>query len=145
MKSPFAHQTLVSASQEHHSIKSSTSQFYLCWIIPISIKMCCLFSHFFCQLQLISLSLHQDPKEEAVTPWLHFPLIFSNPLQSGFHPLHFSGTEPVKVTSDLALLILSPYLTYKWQVISLIHFVHLDSSMAHTLPGFPPVLLVVPI
>lgn len=120
----------LSASQEHHSIKSSTSQFYLYWIIPISIKMCCLFPPFLLSVTThFSIPLQQDPKEEAVTPWCHFPLIFSNPLQSGFSVA--LNLWPYIVNSQPL-----PYLTYKWHVISLIHFFHLYSSMAHTLLWF---------
>ena len=138
IESPCTPDLSLSASQEHHSIKSSTSQFYLYWIIPISIKMCCLFPPFLLSVTThFSIPLQQDPKEEAATPWCHFPLIFSNPLQSGFSVA--LNLWPYVVNSQPL-----PYLTYKWHVISLIHFFHLDSSMAHTLPGFPPILLVVP-
>lgn len=139
----------LSATKEHGSMKSpsSTSQFRLYWIIPISVKMCRCFSHFFLQLPPVSLFLfaargiekeqgvfrEQDPKEEAVTHWLHFFFILSKPLQSGFHPLLSGGTDHVKVTGDLTWLILSLYLTYKWHVISLIYFLHLDSSTAFLL------------
>lgn len=114
---------LVHQTSVYHQLKemapsnpSSTSQFCLHWIIPISIQMAVVSAISSTSYHPVLYSSLQQKPPKGSCYWLHFFSILLILLQPGFHPLNSNGTGLVKVTSDCTSVILSPQLTYKEHV-----------------------------
>lgn len=75
-------------------------------IIPTSMQTCC-FPPFFLPVTTHFSICSKPPKRKLLLSGSISPSTLSNPLESGFHPLHPSGAGLVKVMRDLTLLIFS--------------------------------------